>query len=167
MNQNKLFTENETHLKFCGHISLNFKERWKHAIFHVVTKSERMDTYTASSIVEGFIMHWHSCLENDMIIEWSKFIMKSYLFHRDCHRHGLGESKRYVFCIIQRIMVIILNTYLLLKTIREITKNSPTWEPIDQYLNKEKWKLCLEYFPCFHALTPDLPRTETCHTTSF
>lgn len=42
MNQNKLFTENETHLKFCGHISLNSKERWKHATFQVVTKSESM-----------------------------------------------------------------------------------------------------------------------------
>lgn len=61
MNQNKLFTENETHLKFCGHISLNFKERLKHASFHVITKSE--GKICISSNVQGFIIHWSSYLE--------------------------------------------------------------------------------------------------------
>lgn len=56
-NESKQIAEKMRHiLKFCGCISLNFKKRLKHAAFQKIWIG-------VSFIVEGFIMHGHSCLE--------------------------------------------------------------------------------------------------------
>ena len=55
MNQNKSFIENETHLKSCGHIPLNFKGDKNMQLFML---SQNQEVWVCiSSVVKGFIIH--------------------------------------------------------------------------------------------------------------